>query len=74
MLTLDELRQKYPIGKTYIGSYYMDEVFYPDRILNDEEYRLKDYSITKMAELENCSEATISREIKKLKNKISKVL
>lgn len=29
-----------------------------ERIL---EYRLKEYSITKMAELENCSEPTISR-------------
>lgn len=42
-----------------------------ERIL---EYRLKEYSITKMAELENCSEPTISREIKKLKDKIKKVL
>lgn len=38
------------------------------------EYRLKEYSITKMALLENCSESTISREIKKIKKKISKVI
>lgn len=38
------------------------------------EYRLKEYSITKMAMLEKCSESTINREIKKLKRKISKVL
>ena len=38
------------------------------------EYRLKEYTITKMAQLENCSEPTISRELLKLKNKISKVL
>ena len=38
------------------------------------EYRLKEYSITKLAMLEKCSESTINREIKKLKRKISKVL
>jgi len=38
------------------------------------EYRLKEYSITKMAMLENCSESTINREIKKIKRKITKIL
>ena len=38
------------------------------------EYRLKEYSITKMATLENCSESTISRELKKVKKKIMKVI
>lgn len=38
------------------------------------EYRLKEYSITKMAMLETCSESTINREIKKIKKKIMKVL
>lgn len=38
------------------------------------EYRLKEYSITKMAMLENCSESTINREIKKIKKKIMKVI
>lgn len=38
------------------------------------EYRLKEYSITKMAMLENCSESTINREIKKIKKKIMRVL
>lgn len=33
------------------------------------EYRLKEYSITKMAMLENVSESTINREIKKIKKK-----
>lgn len=37
------------------------------------EYRLNEYSITKMSMLENCSESTINREIKKVKNKIEKV-
>lgn len=38
------------------------------------EYRLKEYSITKMAMLENCSESTINREIKKIKKKIMKII
>lgn len=38
------------------------------------EYRLREYSITKMAMLESCSESTINREIKKIKKKIMKVL
>lgn len=42
-----------------------------ERIL---EYKLKEYSITKMSILENCSESTINREIKKIKRKIMKVL
>ena len=38
------------------------------------EYRLKEYSIAKMSLLEHCSESTISREIKKIKKKIMRVL
>ena len=38
------------------------------------EYRLKEYSITKMAMLENVSESTISRELKKIHKKILKVI
>lgn len=38
------------------------------------EYRLKEYTITKMAFLENCSESTISREINKIKRKIKKII
>ena len=38
------------------------------------EYRIKEYSIAKMSILENCSESTINREIKKIKNKIKKVI
>lgn len=42
-----------------------------ERIIN---YRLEEYSIIKMAMLENCSESTINREIKKIKKKIMKVI
>ena len=38
------------------------------------EYRLKEYSRVKMAQLENCSIQTIDREIKKLAKKILKVI
>lgn len=48
---------------------YLSEL--QERIL---EYRLKEMSITKMAMLENCSESTINREIKKIKNKIKKII
>lgn len=42
-----------------------------ERIL---DYRLLDYSIIQMSEIENCSESTINREIKKIKKKIMKVI
>lgn len=38
------------------------------------EYRLKEFSITKMAMLENVSESTINRELKKVKKKIMRVI
>ena len=38
------------------------------------EYRLKEYSRVKMAELENCSIQTIDREINKIAKKIIKVI
>ena len=38
------------------------------------EYRLKEYSRVKMADLEHCSVATIDREISKIAKKIYKVI
>ena len=38
------------------------------------EYKLKEYSITKMSMLEHCSESTINREIRKNKKKIMKII
>lgn len=38
------------------------------------EYKLREYSITKMAMIEHVSESTINRELKKLKSKIKKVI
>lgn len=38
------------------------------------EYKLKEYLLTKMAMLESCSQSTISKELKKLKKKILKVI
>lgn len=66
MFKLDLTKQEIDDIKSKI---YLSEI--QERIL---EYRLKEYSITKMAQLENCSEPTISKEIKKLKEKIMKVL
>ena len=51
------------------GKIYLSEI--QERIF---EYRLKEYSITKMAMLENVSESTINRELKKIKRKIMKVI
>lgn len=48
---------------------YLSEI--QEKIL---EYKLKEYSITKMSMLENCSESTINREIKKIKKKIMKII
>lgn len=48
---------------------YLNEM--QQRIL---EYRILDYSITKMSLLEHCSESKISAELKKIKKKITKVI
>ena len=48
---------------------YLSEI--QERII---EYRLKEYSRIKMAELENCSIQTIDREINKLSKKILKIM
>ena len=51
-----------------------DKVYFSEMQERIFEYRLKEYSITKMAMLENCSESTINREIKKIKKKIMKIM
>lgn len=66
MLKFDFTKQEVDNIKSKI---YLNEI--QERIF---EYRLKEYSITKMAMLENCSESTISREIKKIKKKIMKTI
>lgn len=66
MLKLDFTRQEINNIKSKI---YLSEL--QERLL---DYRLKEYSITKMSMLENCSESTINREIKKIKKKIMKVI
>ena len=66
MLKLDFSKEEYENIKNKI---FLNE--FQERIF---EYRIKEYSITKMAMLENCSESTISREIKKIKNKIKRAI
>ena len=66
MLKLDFSKEEYENIKSKI---FLNE--FQERIF---EYRIKEYSITKMAMLENCSESTINREIKKIKNKIKKII
>ena len=50
-----------------------------EAMLDDEykkllEYKIREYSITKMADLLNCSEARVSVMVKKLKKKIRKII
>lgn len=66
MLKLEFTKDEFEDIKSKI---YLNEL--QERIF---EYRIREYSITKMAMLENCSESTISREIKKIKNKIKKII
>ena len=66
MLKIDLTREEYD---ELINKLMLNE--FQERIL---EYRIKEYSLTKMSMLEHCSESTISREIKKIKNKIKKVI
>ena len=48
---------------------YLSEI--QERII---EYRLKEYSRVKMADLENCCIQTIDREISKIAKKILKII
>lgn len=66
MLKLDFSKEEYENIKSKI---FLNE--FQERIF---EYRIKEYSIAKMSILENCSESTINREIKKIKNKIKKII
>jgi len=66
VLKLDFTKQEIDDIKSKI---YLSDI--QERIL---EYRLKEYSITKMARLEYCSESKISKELYKIKKKIEKVL
>ena len=66
MLKLEFTKQEVDIIKSKI---YLSEI--QERIF---EYRLKEYSITKMAMLENVSESTINRELKKIKKKIMRII
>lgn len=51
-----------------------DNIYLNDRQRRIIEYRMLDYSIVKMAELENCGTATISRELDKIIYKISRIM
>ena len=51
-----------------------DKIFLSEIQENILEYRLKEYSRVKMAQLEHCSVATIDKEISKLAKKIYKVI
>lgn len=66
MFKIDLTREEYD---ELINKLMLNE--FQERIL---EYRIKEYSLTKMSMLEHCSESTISREINKIKNKIKRAI
>lgn len=49
-----------------------DKVYLTERQKRTIEYRMLEYSIVKMAELEHCGTATISRDLNKAMYKIGK--
>lgn len=51
-----------------------DKIYLSEIQENIIEYRLKDYSRVKMADLEHCSVGKIDKEISKIAQKIIKVL
>ena len=51
-----------------------EKIFLSERQERIIEYRLRDISRTMMADLEKCDKSTIDREIKKIAEKIMKVL
>lgn len=51
-----------------------DKIYLSDIQERIIEYRLKEFSRVKMAQLENCSIQTIDREISKIAQKIIKVI
>jgi hypothetical protein len=51
-----------------------DKIYLSDIQERIIEYRLKEYSRVKMADLENCSVQTIDREISKIAKKILKII
>ena len=51
-----------------------EKIFLSEIQENILEYRLKEYSRVKMAQLEHCSVQTIDKEINKLAKKIYKVI
>ena len=54
--------------------YIVKECMLDDEYQKLLEYRIKGYSIVKIADLLNCSEARVNVMIKKLKRKIKKVV
>lgn len=66
MLKLNFTKEELNVLKDKI---YLSDI--QERII---EYRLKEFSRVKMAQLENCSIQTIDREISKIAQKIIKVI
>lgn len=64
---------KFDFTKKEVNILY-DNIYFNDFQKRILEYRLLDYSIIKIADIEHCSISTINREIKKIKDKITKYI
>lgn len=62
---------KFNFTKNEVKELY-DSIYFSDIQKRILEYRLLDYSIVKISDIEHCSVSTINREIRKIKYKIKK--
>lgn len=62
---------KFNFTKNEVKELY-DNIYFSDIQKRILEYRLLDYSIVKISDIEHCSVSTINREIRKIKYKIKK--
>lgn len=62
---------KFNFTKNEVKELY-DNIYFSDIQKRILEYRLLDYSIVKISDIEHCSVSTINREIRKIKYKIEK--
>lgn len=52
----------------------LDKIYLNDFQQRILEYRILNYSLVKMSDIEHCSQSTISRELRKINNKIKKII
>ena len=55
-------------------NYFKSKIRFSERQERIIEYRRKEFSIVQMSDIEHCDPSTIKREIKKIKEKMKKVI